>query len=98
MIENIDQPVNELNEDLVSNLQIEVNTNKASSILNNLLARSFKRQYINNFIRSGFIQANPIESSDAYTNIEYRKAKESLLQLLSSGMFKSVLEKPRQKL
>ena len=94
MIENIDQPVNELNEDLVIQLQINVKVNKASNILNKLLVSSFKRQFMNNFIRSGFIQANTIETSDAYTNIEYRKAKESLLQFLSCGMFKSVLEKP----
>jgi hypothetical protein len=71
-----------------------VNINKALNILNKLLTSSFKRQFMNNFIRSGFIQANIIETSDAYTNIEYRKAKESLLQLLSCGMFKSILEKP----
>ncbi len=49
---------------------------------------------MNNFIKSGFIQAIPIENTDTYTNIEYRKAKETLLQLISSGMFKSVIEKP----
>ncbi len=34
---------------------------------------------MNNFIKSGFIQAIPIENTDTYTNIEYRKAKETLL-------------------
>ena len=71
-----------------------MNINKASNILSKILARSFKKQYMNNFIRSGFIQAAPIENSDTYTNVEYRKAKEYLLQLLSSGMFKSVIDKP----
>lgn len=48
---------------------------------------------MNNFIKTGFIQSNLIDISDYYTNFEYRKAKESLLQLLSCGMFKSVLDK-----
>jgi hypothetical protein len=68
-----------LNDNLVIKLQIDVNTNKASNILSKILVRSFKKQYMNNFIKSGFIQAIPIENTDTYTNIEYRKAKETLL-------------------
>ena len=36
MIDNIDKPLNELNEDLVINLQIDVNINKASNILSKI--------------------------------------------------------------